>query len=427
MESTPLITNDAIVLGLLIGILGLVFWTSSRDTGFWKKFYAVVPSLLLCYFIPSLFSTAGIFSGDASRLYFVASRYLLPAALVLLTLSIDLPAVLRLGPKALILFLTGTAGIVIGGPLALLIVGTIHPEAVGGAGGESVWRGLTTIAGSWIGGGANQAAMKEVFEVGDGIFSALIAVDVIVANIWMACLLLAAGRARSIDRWNRADDSAIDAVREKVERYHAETNRIPRLADTMGILAVGFGVTALAHLIAGGTVSPGSESYPQGLAGWISATAPALARLSLTKPFFWLVVLATTGGLLLSFTGARRLEGAGASRIGSVLIYVLVATIGMNMDLRAIFEHTWLFVVGAVWIAIHAGLLIVVARLIRAPVFFLAVGSQANVGGAASAPIVASAFHPALAPVGVLLAVLGYALGTYAAWLCGLLMQAVSG
>jgi uncharacterized membrane protein len=360
-------------------------------------------------------------------LYFVASRYLLPTALVLLTLSIDLPGVLRLGPKALIMFVTGTVGIVVGGPLAILLVGWLNPEAVGGEGVDAVWRGLTTLAGSWIGGGANQAAMKEVFDVGDGIFSALIAVDVIVANIWMACLLFAAGRARSIDRWNKADDSAIDEVREKVERYHAETNRIPRLADTMVILAVGFGVTMLAHLLAGGTVSPGAEEYPQGIAGWITASAPFLARFSLTKPFFWLVVLATTAGLVLSFTRARQLEGVGASRVGSVFIYVLVATIGMKMDLKAIFEHPWLFLVGAVWISFHAVLLIVVARLIRAPVFFLAVGSQANIGGAASAPIVASAFHPALAPVGVLLAVLGYALGTYAAWFCGILMQSIAG
>jgi uncharacterized membrane protein len=139
-----------------------------------------------------------------------------------------------------------------------------------------------------------------------------------------------------------------------------------------------------------------------------------------------LVVLATTGGLLLSMTRARKMEGVGASRVGSVFIYILVATIGMKMDLTAIFNNPGLFLIGGVWILFHALLLIVVARLIRAPVFFLAVGSQANVGGAASAPIVAAAFHPSLAPVGVLLAVLGYALGTYGAWICGNLMRMVS-
>jgi len=410
----PLITNDAVVLGFLMAILGFVFWSSSRTDGFWRKFYSYVPSLLLCYFLPSLLGSAGIVSGEESNLYFVASRYLLPTSLVLLTLSIDLKGIVRLGPKALIMFVTGTVGIVIGGPLAILIVAQFSPETVGGSGLDAVWRGLTTVAGSWIGGGANQAAMKEVFQVGDTIFSAMIAVDVIVANVWMACILYAAGRSRSIDRLNRADATAIDDLRDRVSSYQDSIARIPNLSDLMLILTVGFGATAFAHLCA------------DGIAPWIEANAPQLEKYSLTSRFFWIVVLATTAGVALSFTRARQLEGAGASRIGSVCLYVLVATIGMKMDVTAVLDDPALFLVGAIWIAIHALLLIVVARLIRAPVFFLAVGSQANVGGAASAPIVASAFHPALAPVGVLLAVFGYALGTYAAWGCGLIMKAVA-
>lgn len=414
MEDPALIQNDATVLGLLMAILGFVFWSASRVSGFWPRFYRFVPSLLLCYFLPSLLGTAGIVAGDQSQLYFVASRYLLPTSLVLLTLSIDFKAILRLGPKALIMFLTGTVGILIGGPLALIIVSWFSPETVGGVGVDAVWRGLTTVAGSWIGGGANQTAMKEVFEVGDDMFSALITVDVIVANVWMAFLLFAAGRAPEIDRWNRADSSAIDKLREKVSAQAARDARIPRLADLMLVLAAGFVVTGVSHAAA------------DVIAPWIGEHAPGLAAYSLTSKFFWIVVFATTGGLLLSFTRARRLESVGASRVGSACLYVLVATIGMKMNLMAIFESPGLFVVGLIWIGIHALLLIAVARLIRAPVFFLAVGSQANVGGAASAPIVAAAFHPALAPVGVLLAVLGYALGTYAAYGCGLLMQAVA-
>ena len=160
VPAPPLVTNDAIVFGMLMVILGFVFWGAARETGFWKKFYSVVPALLMCYFLPSLLSTAGIISGDESELYFVASRYLLPTSLVLLTLSIDLQAIRRLGPKALIMFATGTVGIVLGGPLALIIVSYINVDAVTGVPGEEVWRGLTTVAGSWIGGGANQLAMK---------------------------------------------------------------------------------------------------------------------------------------------------------------------------------------------------------------------------------------------------------------------------
>ncbi len=418
--STPLITNDAVVFGLLMAILGFVFWSASQKQGFWKKFYTIVPSLLVCYFLPSLLGTAGIISGEESKLYFMASRYLLPTALVLLTLSADLPAVLRLGPKALTMFLTGTIGVVIGGPLAIIIVSSFSPETVGGTGPDAVWGGMATIAGSWIGGGANQAAMKEVFGVGDQIFSAFIAVDVLVASLWMGVLLFAAGRSELIDAKVGADASAIHRLQDKITEYQAQVVRIPNLTDSILLLAVGFTATGLAHLFAdliSGRVLQITDGAPD---HW-------LATMSLTSHFLWLIIFATTFGVILSFTRARRLEGVGASRVGSIFIYVLVVTIGMKMDLMAIFHHPGLFMVGLIWIGIHALLLIGVAWLIKAPVFFLAVGSQANIGGAASAPIVAAAFHPSLASVGVLLAVVGYILGVGGAWLCGNLMRIVVG
>ena len=412
---TPLITNDAIVLGILMAILGFVFVTAHSEATFWKTFYTYIPPLLLCYFIPSIFSTVGLYSGDVSKLYTIASQYLLPTSLVLLTISIDLKAIARLGPKAVIMFLGGTAGIIIGGPLAVLIVSFINPELVGGQGPEAVWRGLSTIAGSWIGGSANQTAMKEVYEVGERLFSVMIAIDVLVANAWMACLLFAAGRAKQIDTKVGADTSAIDEVKTKVEEFRARISKIPALKDTMTVLAVGFVVTAASHLGAD-LIAPRIERH-----------APGLAQFSLTSKFFWIVVLATTGGLLLSLSSrVRALEGVGASTLGSVLLYVLIATIGMKMNILAVFDQPALFLVGAIWMAFHATTMLILAWLIKAPLFFLAVGSQANVGGAASAPVVASAFHPALAPVGVLLAVLGYALGTYGGWLSGQLMRVVA-
>lgn len=410
----PLFTNDAIVFGILISILAFVFTTSKSENPSWKKFYKYIPTLLLCYFIPSIFNSLGIISGEESNLYFVASRYLLPTSLVLLTISIDLPEIKKLGPKAIIMFLTGTVGIILGGPLAILIVSSFAPDVVGGVGPDAVWRGLTTVAGSWIGGGANQAAMKEIFNVGDTLFSSMIAVDVIVANIWMAFLLYGAGINERIDAKFQADNSAITELKEKIEVYRAQILRIPDLTDTLKVMTVGFGVTAIAHL--------GADI----IAPWITQSAPWLAKFSLTSKFFWLIVLATTIALGLSFTKARELEGVGASRYGSLFLYILVATIGMKMNIMAIFENPGLFIIGLIWIAFHAILLIVVAKIIRAPFFFLAVGSQANIGGAASAPIVASAFHPSLAPVGVLLAVLGYAIGTYGAWICGILLQTIS-
>lgn len=413
-ENTPLLTNDAVVFGLLMAILALIFITSSSDNPFWKKFYGVVPTVLLCYFIPALANSFGLISGESSSLYKVASRYLLPASLVLFTISIDIKGILKLGPKALTMFLAGTVGIMLGGPLALMTVGLVFPDLLGGSGPDEVWRGLSTIAGSWIGGGANQTAMLEVFGPSPALFSQMIAVDVLVANLWMAVLLYWAAKPEKIDKLFNADSTKIYELRDKIEEFRKGIMKIPTLSDTMIILGVGFGVTGFAHLVA---------DY---LAPYIGENYPGLKQYSLDSAFFWIVVVATTAGLLLSFTKARKLEGAGASRMGSVLLYVLIATIGMQMDLGAVLDNPLLFVVGIVWMIFHILIMLIVAFIIKAPFFYVAVGSQANVGGAASAPIVAAAFDASLAPVGVLLAVLGYAAGTYGAYLCGLMMQAIS-
>ena len=407
------INNDAVVFGILMVMLAFIFRTSSSDRPFWRKFYKAVPMLLLCYFLPSLLTTFGLVNPENSQLYFVASRYMLPASLVLLTLSIDLKEVLKLGPKALIMFMTGTVGVVVGGPFAIIITSLVSPETIGGAGPEAVWRGMSTIAGSWIGGGANQAAMYEIFKPSDKLYSIMITVDVIVAEIWMAFLLIGVGKTKAIDRFFKADASSVINLQEKMQEFSQRIAKIPSLADLMVILGFGLGVTGLCHLLA------------DGIAPFIMEHAPFLERFSLTSKFFWLIVLATSIGLGLSFTKVRNLEGAGASKIGSVFIYILVATIGMKMNILKIFDNPGLFVVGGIWMLFHIILLLIVAKIIRSPYFFLAVGSKANIGGAASAPVVAAAFHPSLAPVGVLLAVLGYALGTYGAWLCGILMQMV--
>ncbi|MBR9729472.1 DUF819 domain-containing protein [Shewanella intestini] len=416
MTTSALITNDATALGLLAVILGVVFYTSTSSNPFWKKFYKYIPALLMCYFLPSLLNTFGVVDGHASQLYFVASRYLLPACLVLLILSVDLKAILSLGPKAIVMFLTGTVGIVIGGPIALLIISAINPDVIGGHGPDAVWRGMTTLAGSWIGGGANQASMKEIYEAGGNIFSVMVTVDVIVANIWMAVLLFMAARAKDIDAKTGADTRAIEALKVKVEQYHAENARIASLRDLMLIVAIGFGVTGFAHFVADFLGPFFTDNYP-----WTR-------DYSLTSTFFWLVVIVTTVGLGLSFTRVRHIEAAGASKVATAFLYILVATIGLHMDVSTLFDeqNLWYFAIGIIWMIVHASFMLIVAKIIKAPLFYMAVGSQANVGGAASAPVVAAAFHPALAPVGVLLAVLGYAVGTYMAWLCGQLLQIIA-
>ena len=422
-EYTPLITNDAVVLGLLLLLLAFIFRTEGSSNPFFKKFYRVVPALLLCYFLPAFLNTFGIVSADESNLYFVASRYLLPASLVLLCLNIDVQGIKRLGPKALIMFFTATVGIVIGGPIALWIISKFSPDLLN----DEIWRGLATVAGSWIGGGANQTAMKEVYLASDQLFSAMIVVDVFVANVFMSVLLFGTGYNKRINKFFKADDSAIESLKNKMESFQKKMAKVATFKDLMMLTALAFVAIGLAHFLSN-IISPSVSKWLEVL----KETSPTKAALMspFGSGFFWLVVFSTIFGIGLSFTKAREFEGIGASKIGTVFLYLLVATIGMKMDILELINNWGIFKflisIGLIWITIHAIFLFIVAKIIKAPFFYVAVGSQANIGGAASAPVVAAAFSPSLAPVGVLLAVLGYAVGTFGAIACALMMQYLS-
>lgn len=459
----PIITNDAVVFGILMMILGLVFYTEHLQSKFWKRFYTIVPSLLLCYFLPALLHyplglIASEFFLDAplkalleskniafdaalnsmsveeiknwlgdkgieasefkscmgkSNLYAVSSRYLLPACLVLLCISVDFKGLIGLGPKALIMFFAGTIGVILGGPVALIVTSYIAPGLIN-VSPDELWRGLSTVAGSWIGGGPNQTAMKEINNVPDNLFAAMLVVDVIVANIWMGIILYGAGRADKIDKFLRADSSAIETLKDRVTQFRESVKKMPNSYTMITMGALIFAVVGASHYLTD-LIIPALKPHE-----------PYLIKMGLStfnNDFFWLICIATFIGIALSFTKAKEFEGVGASSWGSVFIYVLVATIGMKMNLGEVWKNMGLFAVGFVWMMIHALVMLVTAYIIRAPFFFFAVGSQANIGGAASAPIVATAFHSSLAPVGVLLAVLGYAVGTYGAIISAYLMQ----
>ncbi len=408
----PVFTDDTIVFGILAIVLGLIFYTSHKQTKFWKRFYMVVPALLLCYLVPALLVSMGLVSTDYTGLYTMAKNYLLPAALILMTIGIDFKGILNLGPKALIMFFAATFGIVIGGPLSIWIYSMIDPSVVGGVGADATWRGMATLAGSWIGGGANQTAMLEMYQYKQELYGKMITVDIVVAQLWMIFLLWSATRAEKFDNWLKADTSAIDDLKKRMKDYEETNSKKPTLTDYMLKIGLTFGLVGFAHW-AGQLMAPWFKDRLGGESPFASS-------------FFWLVVISTAGGLIYAATKARKLEGAGASRVGSVFIYILVATIGMKMDLGKALEEPQLILVGIIWMSIHVGILFLVAKLIRAPYFFLAVGSKANVGGAASAPVVAAAFHPSLASVGALLAVLGYGIGSIAAMACAELMRYVA-
>ncbi len=391
-----MIQHPMAILAVLLTVLALLFMINRHPV--LGKIFKVVPLLVFAYFVPTILSNTGLIP-LVSPLYEFIMQWLLPASLVLLTLSVDVKAIIGLGRNTIILFLVGTLTIVLGGPLAYLLLGWLTPTDLG----VEVWKGLAALSGSWIGGGANFIAIGKSVGVLDSTLSMMVVVDVAVASIWMAILLFFAGRNQEMDARIGADRTAIDTVKKKVEQFQAEVNRPTNLADLLKMLAIAIGGTAVAQAL--------------------GQVLPEIGNI--VSKFTWVVIFVTTLGLIISFTSLRDLEGAGASSVGSVFLYLLVATIGAKAEFARVVEVPSLVVIGAVWLALHALFILLTRWKLRAPIFFAAVGSQANVGGAASAPIVASAFHPALAPVGVLLGIFGYVLGTYAGLICAFLLEKV--
>lgn len=391
---TALLTDPVAIFAYLAGVIGVVFWLSGVPA--LRRAFAVTPPVIYAYFIPTL-STALDITPLQSPAYAWMTRYLLPVALLLLMITVDLKAIVRLGRMALVMMLAGTVGIVLGGPIALLAFRTwLPPDA---------WKGFAALSGSWIGGTANFVAVAESVGASPEILAPAIVVDTVVGYGWMGLLLLFSAQQERFDRWNRADTSVIEETNRRMLAM-ADTRRPIELRDLLMILGLAFAGATLAIAAGRRLPSIGSPTI-------ISATT-------------WAVLIVVTGSLLLSFTPLRRLEDAGASRIGYAALYLLLTAIGAQADLRAVLQTPVFLAAGALWLLVHATLMLAVARLVRAPLFFVATGSMANVGGPASAPVVAGVYHQALAPVGLLLGVAGYILGIYGALACAWMLARVA-
>ena len=389
-----LVTDPTHVAALLAAVLAAVFALARVPA--LGRLFEIVPPVLWAYFVPMLLTTSGV-TPEANPAYAWFGYVLLPMALFLLMLTIDLRAIASLGRLALIMLLVGTFGIVVGGPIAYLAVGQFigDPEA---------WKGLAALSGSWIGGTANMVAVQE--SVGLDDLGPIIVVDTVVGYGWMAILLFLSGYQAQFNTWVGADTSAMDRVDETLRQL--DTTRRPVTINTGAIIVgLGFGAAVLSRILGG--------------------ALPPLGDPTIISSGTWAVLIAVTAGLMLSFTPMRTLEADGASRIGYVALYLLLTGIGAQGNLAAVLDAPLYLLTGVVWLSIHIVLLFTAAKLLKAPLFFVATGSMANVGGAASAPIVAGVYHPAMAPVGLLMAVAGYVLGIYAALGCAWLLAALAG
>ena len=393
--TTALINEPMGVFAFLAALVALVFWVSELPRC--KKLFEVVPPVIYVYFLPMLATTAGI-TPAASPLYEWTVPYLLLFALLMLMMSVDLGSVARLGPVALFMVAAGTVGIVIGGPISLMLFkGMLPPDA---------WTGFAALSGSWIGGTANMVAIAESVGTSADAMGPVIVVDTVVGYGWMGVLIAMVGLQGRFDRRTKARTDAIEQTNRRLEAMKSE--RRP-LTLRHAVVMIGFGMACAVA------------------AQRLGQRIPALGDPTIISGTTWAILIVVTGGLVLSFTRLRELESVGASHLGYTALYLLLAGIGAQADLRAVLDAPVYLLAGAVWIAIHLGILLIAARIVRAPFFFVATGSMANIGGAASAPVVAGVYHRAMAPIGLLMAVAGYILGIYAAILCAWLLGQVGG
>ncbi len=402
----PLLQSPMAIFAVCAGLCALVFWISAQPWA--RRFFSIVPSILFVYYLPTLATTFGIIPA-VSPVYDWMRDYLLPFSLFILMVTADLPAIIRVGPKALAVMLFGSLGVILGGVGAYAIFEKwLPPEA---------WKGMAALAGSWIGGSGNFAAIKEAVAAPDSIIGPIIVVDTAVAYSWMGVLLFLANYQQPLDRLLGGSSQVLQDLNRRMKDYQESQQRPIAVSDLFLIIALGFGGAVISQSLAGKLYGLTHAALQQNL--------PLVD--SIFTEFTWLIILISTGGILLSFTPLRRLEAAGASKVGYVALFLFLTSIGAKANLAGLLAAPVLLLTGVVWIFFHIFFLFAGARLIKAPMFLVAIGSQANIGGPASAPIVAAAYYEAMAPVGVLMGVLGYLLGNYGGLLCALLLRLLAG
>jgi uncharacterized membrane protein len=374
-----MIQDPVAILAYLAAVVGAVFQLGRLER--LRPLFDRVPPLVWAYFLPMLSTSAGILP-DESALYRAMARYLLPASLALMLLSADLRAVARLGRTALVAMAAGVLGVALGVVVAFLAFRPWLPA--------EAWKAMGALTGTWTGGSANLLAVATTLGLSPELQGVIIVVDTIVGYTWMGVLISLATKQERFDRWLGADRARLQDVSDRLAG-RGPGARVPSVADLAVLVAIALVLTAVSL--------------------WAGGLLPPVGRV--LNAFSWGIVLLTTAGLVLSLTPLSRLEAVGASTLGYAGFYLLLASVGAQADLRKVASYPHFVLLGVLVIAVHAAVLLLAVRLLRAPLFFFASASQACIGGYSSAPLVAALYQPAMAPVGLLLAVLGNVAGTY--------------
>ncbi|MEE8339974.1 MAG: DUF819 family protein [Xanthomonadales bacterium] len=401
--NTSIVTSPIGVMTVLITVVAFFFWLE-RSTR-WKLF-EYLPPLIFIYASPVLLSNFGVIPFENGAYDFLR-HYGLPMFIVLMLIKVDVVSAVRIMGKGVFVMLLGSVGVVFGGVVAYklgqtLTFGDAFPLA------QDSWRAFGTLAGSWIGGTGNMTAAHAGLEGTPADLTMAAAADQMVYLIWLPILLGSKSFADKFNRWARVPAGRIEAMESAAAEFKT-TEEPPTMTSLLylGLLAIGFTWISLGL----------SEVLPPVVVGGAVVITAGT----------WLILLVTTFALLASITPARKLPAA--QPIAMAIIYVYVARVGATMDLSVVDWDKMLgFIAMAyVWITIHGLFILTGAWIFRVDVHTVAIASAANIGGAASAPIVAAHHRETLVPASILMALIGYALGNYLAILTGRIGQLIGG
>ncbi len=393
-----LIDSPVGVLAVLCAVCA--FWFYVPQISGWTLF-DYIPPLLFIYATPVILNNTGVIPAD-SPIYSGLSSFALPAFIVLMLIKVNVPAAIKVMGKGVLVMLMGTLGVVVGAVVSYVIV---HRWLTADA-----WKGFGSLAGSWIGGTGNMAAASEMLDTPPELFGLAVLADNVIYIVWLPILLASKNFADRFNAWTGVSEDRLKLMDSAAAEMNVD-EKAPEMRDYLYLAAIAIGVTWI------------STSLAAVLFNAVVARLPG-AEVMLSEST-WRILLITTISLLLSTTPIARLPNSTA--IGTAMIYVFVAGMGARATLAG-FSQAPAFLLGAfIWIFIHGAFCLLGAKLFRVDVHSAAIASAANIGAAASAPIVAAFHRPSLVPVSILMALIGYALGNYLAPLAGHLARMAVG
>lgn len=389
------ITNGFTYIAFLMFIAGGLLFLEKKTK--WKVFN-VVPPLVWIYVLNMIFCTVGLYSSEAcSTAYGSLKNNILYAMIFVMLLRCDFRKLGKLGPRMIAIFMGSALTLAVG----FIVFYPIFVGALGG--GEKTWGAVAALYASWVGGSANMAAMQDALPVDAGSYSCALALDTVCYSVWIALLLLA---VRYANKWNnavKANTSGLDAIAEAANAEVAkEKNRKATAGDWIFLIGLSLLVSAVFQWL-GTSANAGLSAIGLGMFDKGTCTT----------------VFITIFGLICAMTPMGKLPAV--DELSSVYLYAVVSLLASTASVVDLVTAPMWVVYGVAILVLHVVLMFVLSKVFHWDICMCSTASVACIGGSASSPIIATAYDASFAGIGVLMGVLGAAVGNF----CGLAMGAI--